>query len=138
LVGNTEKEEAGRRREDGGVIRSVTPRRGESERRIVAGLLNMIRAVGIELVLKRTPSVAITCARLRLVLMRAPCVTIAKSHLPALQARRVISQPSIKHFESTREGSKPLVMRRGENSARVGTPPQPPTEPLPPSSLDSS
>ena len=27
----------------------------------MAGLLNMIRAVGIELVLKRTPSVAITC-----------------------------------------------------------------------------
>ena len=99
----------------------------------MAGLLNMIRAVGIELVLKRTPSVAITCASLRLVLMRAPCVAIAKNHLPALQVRRVISQPSIKHLESTREGSEPLVVRRGENSARVGRHPnqsQSPHHPL--------
>jgi hypothetical protein len=86
----------------------------------VAGLLNMIRAIEAELVLKRTPSVAITCVRLRLVLMRTPCVAIAKSHLPALQVRRVISQPSIKHLESNREGSKPLVVRRGEKSAQVG------------------
>ena len=34
----------------------------EEERRIVVGLLNMIHNAEVELVLKRTPSVAITCA----------------------------------------------------------------------------
>jgi hypothetical protein len=37
----------------------------EEERRIVAGLLNVIQVAEVELVLERTPSVAIACDSLR-------------------------------------------------------------------------
>ena len=46
---------------------------------MVADLLIIIHAAEVELVLKRTPSVAITPVYLRLVLIRTPCVAIVKT-----------------------------------------------------------
>jgi hypothetical protein len=61
----------------------------------VVGLLNVIQVAEVELVLERTPSVAIACVCLRLVLMRTPCVAMVKPS-PSSSRYRVISQPSTK------------------------------------------
>ena len=87
----------------------------------MAGLLNMIHDAEVELVLKRTPSVAITCVCLRLVLMRTPCVAIVKTISQLFRYDRIISQPSTRQPESSREGSILPAARCGENSASVTT-----------------
>jgi len=88
---------------------------------MVAGLLTIIRTAEVELVLKRTPSVAITCVCLRLVLMRTPYVAIVKTISQLFRYDRIISQPSTKQLESSREGSILPAARCGENSASVPT-----------------
>ena len=88
---------------------------------MIADLLIIIYAAEVELILKRTPSVAITCVCLRLVLMRTPCVAIVKTISQLFKYDRIISQPSIKQPESSREGSKLPAARCDENSASVLT-----------------
>ena len=88
---------------------------------MVADLLIIIHAAEVELVLKRTPSVAITCVCLRLVLMRTPYVAMIKTISQLFRYDRIISQPSIKQPESSREGSILPAARCDENSASVIT-----------------
>ena len=88
---------------------------------MITDLLIIIHAAEVELILKRTPSVAITCVCLRLILMRTPYVAIIKIISQLFRYDRIISQPSIRQPESSREGSILPAARCGENSASVTT-----------------
>ena len=88
---------------------------------MIADLLIIIHAAEVELILKRTPSVAITCVCLRLVLMRTPYVAMIKIISQLFRYDRIISQSSIKQSELSREGFKLPAARCDENSASVLT-----------------
>ena len=88
---------------------------------MITDLLIIIHAAEVELILKRTPSVAIICVCLRLILMRTPYVAMIKIISQLFRYDRIISQSLIKQSESSREDFILPAVRCDENFTSVLT-----------------